>query len=124
MPSHEKPRNSKAFEGTTQFLEGLPPERALTMVARTRMGGALVAGGGLAVVASFTLAGIALVRGAELGAFVIAFLALLLVVGLVLVVVGATFWSTQIVGKAVGDLGQLAKSGGGIAKLFRRGGDD
>lgn len=111
----------KTFDGTTAFLDTLPPERALSMVTRTRMGGALVAIGTVLVVASFSLAGLILVKNTELGVFAITFLVLLLLVGMAMLVIGATFWSTQIVSHAVGDVGRLAKSGGGIAKLFRKG---
>ncbi len=104
-----EPESEATFDGTTKLLQGLPQHRVQTMVRRTWQGGVMIAFGLFMVFGSFSLLMAMVIKDTELSKWAYMAFGVFVILGVILAIVGATFWSTQIVGSAMQDIGKISR---------------
>lgn len=88
----------------TQVLAAIPEDKRAKKVARTAAGVALVAFGSAGAIGSFVLAIMLVSRNAAIDKWAVIFMGLPFVGGLLMCVLGAHVWSSELVGAALKDL--------------------
>jgi hypothetical protein len=96
-------------ETTQTLLAAVPEHRAKTMVRRTWQGGTLILFAMSMVFGTFTLLIVMVLKDVELSKWVMIVMGLSVVLGVILGIIGATFWSTQVVSAAAHDIGTMSR---------------
>lgn len=109
---------------TTHLMEQVPLEKAQKMKLRTIQGGILVFLGGTMGVGSFGFMFLAVIRGLQFDRWLMAFIAFLMAISIGLVLIGATWWSTQLMGSATRDGLAVIKGISGALLPWKREGKD
>lgn len=104
----------------TQVLQAVTPGKAAEKIQNTKLGVALVSLGVAAAAVSFLMMLRMVWTGAEITLLGLIFAGVPLVVGMVLLVMGAHQWSGELVTAAIKDVLSLF---GGVSKLWRRNGN-
>lgn len=88
---------------TETLMDEVPEERRAHMRSRTRQGAVLVMVGSLMGMASFAFMFLAVFKELNLGRWLLGFMMVLFLMSFVIIALGATRWSSQLVGSVSKD---------------------